>query len=1007
MLLQNLPDAFAHHQIILDEENKADLLFLDVNPSFEKITGLKKKNIAGKRITEIPGLEEYPFAGLIGASDRIAQGGGAERFEHYFPSRRRHFEVTVCGEGNKYFSAIFHDITDKKAKEKQNRKLDCLYTFSLLIRNKKSNLEELLQETAKILPPSFRCPEDICVCIAYAGRHYKTGNCRPSPYCISSPLELGGKQVGSIKACYPEQPSCQEELFSKEEKLVLEIIAHHINRVIERNQMEKVLEESRENLSITLNSIGDGVIATDLDGKITRFNYQAEILTGWKAGEALGRPFEEVFQVITAKTGKPVPTPISRVTQTGRTVGLKEGAALVVRDGTRRRIADRAAPIRDSAGKIVGAIIVITDITEQYLSRAALQKSEERLSTILSNTLAVIYSYKIKQGRPVVTYINQNVKNLCGFEPEEIMQNPGLWRDSFHPEDAGLIRSNIYKLLKSREPVQFEYRLRHAEGYYLWLLEQQKLIDSGEEDVEIVAVCRDITERKRTEMLMQARLNLLSFSYDNTLEALLQRTITEVCAVLDSPVGFYHFVSEDEKMLTLKAWSKETLKTFCKMGNLSGKQYPVAQAGVWADCVRRRAPVVHNDYASLLNRRGMPEGHVEVIRELVVPIMRQDRIVAIMGVGNRKHDYTEQDVQIASYFADIAWTITEQKQKEEKIVYMSFHDILTGLYNRAFLEEEMQRFDTERQLPIGIIMADLNGLKLVNDAYGHLVGDEMLKAVGRILESSCRKEDIIARWGGDEFIILLPQTSERVVDAICRRIKKRCEGGHIKDVPISLALGFAIKENINRNLNDVIKEAENYMYKQKLAERRSIRSSVIQALLKTLGAKSFETEEHTRRMQSIALQVGEKLGLPDSEMARLSLLITLHDIGKINIPEEILTKKGPLSEQEWGIIRKHPEIGFRIARATKDFAHVAEEILAHHERWDGKGYPRGLSGDKIPLLSRIAAIADTYEVITNGRPYRKPLSYGKVIAEIKKCSGTQFDPELVTIILDILAKEQG
>jgi PAS domain S-box-containing protein len=434
LVLNYLPDAFAYHQIILDEQNKPiDYLILNVNPAFEKIIGLKKKNIIGKKMTEIMSGPDYPFPELIDSYSNIAKRGGIKKFEHYFASLRRYFEVIVYDKGNKYFSVIFHDITDKKAKEEQTKKLNCLYAFSFLIRNKKSDLETLLEETVKIIPSAFRCPENVCACIAYGGRQYKTDSCKPSFCCISFPLELNDKQVGSIKACYPEQLPYPKEYFLEEEKLVLEILSHHINRVIERNQIEKVIKESKENISITLNSIGDGVIATDLNGKVTRFNHQAEILTGWKSAEALGRPLEEVFQVITAKTGRPLSTPICRVTHTGETVGLKVGTTLVARDGTKRRIADKAAPIRDSAGNILGVIIVFTDITEQYLSGVALKNSEERLNTILSNTMAVIYSYKIKQGRPVVTYINQNVKNVTGFEPEEIMQNPGLWKNSFRP----------------------------------------------------------------------------------------------------------------------------------------------------------------------------------------------------------------------------------------------------------------------------------------------------------------------------------------------------------------------------------------------------------------------------------------------------------------------------------------------------------------------------------------------------------------------------------------------
>lgn len=346
--------------------------------------------------------------------------------------------------------------------------------------------------------------------------------------------------------------------------------------------------------------------------------------------------------------------------------------------------------------------------------------------------------------------------------------------------------------------------------------------------------------------------------------------------------------------------------------------------------------------------------------------------------------------------------MTERKMAENEIRYISFHDKLTGLYNRAYLEEEIQRLDTSRQLPLSVIMVDLNGLKLVNDTYGHSTGDKMLKEAAALIRDCCRKEDLAARWGGDEFVVLLPQTTEVKAWSICSRITNSCQDLFVEDVPLSMALGVAAKYEQDTDLAGVIREAEDIMYKKKLTESRSAKNAVLSALLKTLAEKSHETEAHTRNMQQVAQQIGCKLELPESELSRLDLLITLHDIGKINIAEEILTKKGPLDDQEFDIIKKHPEIGYRIAGATGEFAHVAEEILSHHERWDGSGYPRGLKGRQIPLLARITSIADAYEVMSNGRPYKKAFSEDQVLAEFRKCSGSQFDPDLVDILLQII-----
>ncbi|SKC37629.1 PAS domain S-box-containing protein/diguanylate cyclase (GGDEF) domain-containing protein [Maledivibacter halophilus] len=347
---------------------------------------------------------------------------------------------------------------------------------------------------------------------------------------------------------------------------------------------------------------------------------------------------------------------------------------------------------------------------------------------------------------------------------------------------------------------------------------------------------------------------------------------------------------------------------------------------------------------------------------------------------------------------------TELRNTLENLKYLSYHDKLTGLYNRAFFEEELRRLNTFDNLPLSIIIIDVNGLKLTNDAFGHKEGDKLLKTLANVLKNSCKENKSIARIGGDEFTILLPKTNKIEATKLCLKIKKNCREYSIEPVNLSIAIGADTKIKIHENIDEILKKAENIMYRNKLNEGKSIRNSIILSIQKMLRERSNETEEHGKRMKELALHLGKQLKLTDREMDELSLIAILHDIGKIGIPDYILTKNGPLTEEEWEIMKKHCEIGYHIVKSSPELGFIADTILSHHERWDGNGYPRGIKGEKIPKLSRIISIIDAYDVMTHNRSYRKAISYIEAIEELRKCSGTQFDPELVNVFIKSISE---
>ncbi len=330
---------------------------------------------------------------------------------------------------------------------------------------------------------------------------------------------------------------------------------------------------------------------------------------------------------------------------------------------------------------------------------------------------------------------------------------------------------------------------------------------------------------------------------------------------------------------------------------------------------------------------------------------------------------------------------TDKKEKQEEILFLSYHDQLTGLYNRRFFEEELRRLDTPRNLPFTIAMVDVNGLKLTNDAFGHMAGDNLLKEVSHVLKEECRSDDIVARIGGDEFVILLPRTTYREAQKIIERIYKAFEEENHSEIVISVSIGWDTKTEENQLCTDVFARAEEEMYLKKLTESQSMRSRTLQAILKTITEKSEVERIHSKRVSYIGQRMGEILGLDYEHIQQIALVGIMHDIGKISIDNAILNKAEPLSETEFEEIKKHPKNSYHILKSVDGFASIAEYALSHHERWDGLGYPSGLKGAEIPLISRIIAIAEAYEVMTSFKPYREVWTKEKVVEELRENAG--------------------
>jgi diguanylate cyclase (GGDEF)-like protein len=346
--------------------------------------------------------------------------------------------------------------------------------------------------------------------------------------------------------------------------------------------------------------------------------------------------------------------------------------------------------------------------------------------------------------------------------------------------------------------------------------------------------------------------------------------------------------------------------------------------------------------------------------------------------------------------------VTELKRRQNEIEYMSYHDYLTDMYNRRFFEIESERLDNDRNFPISIVVIDINGLKLVNDAFGHLEGDQLIKTVAYSIKEECRSDEIVARIGGDEFILLLPKTSEEDANKIMDRINTTIEEIDNKKYTISIAFGLATKDSTTQILKDMITKAEEKMYQNKIGESQLMRYNTTKVILSNLDREIISESTHRSHCIEFCKIMGKLLKYDTESIEELQAFAAVHDIGKIAVEPSILNKKETLTASDIEIIQRHSEIGYQILKATDNYASVAECVLYHHEHWNGKGYPKGLSGEEIPRFARILSVVEAYDSMVTQWPYKEAKTKEVAIKELKECAGKQFDPYLVEVFIDYI-----
>jgi diguanylate cyclase (GGDEF)-like protein/PAS domain S-box-containing protein len=603
-------------------------------------------------------------------------------------------------------------------------------------------------------------------------------------------------------------------------------------------------------------------------------------------------------------------------------------------------------------------LTVAYDITER--------KESEKQDRFVSATMMNAYdSVVVTDCDFNITYVNKSTETLFGYQTQELVGR--TVELLYSAQDVIRIHREVYPQITAGHTYTGEFLTRHKDGAtFICELKVSPIIDDDGNPYAYIGTQRDITE----QVMLKEQSYLEKEKFKTTL-----LSVGDAIIATDDQ-GHITVMNQVAEYLT--EWTQEEAygKPLMDVFQIIHEHTKIPCENPAKQVLLTGSVIELENHTSLVTKTGR-----EIpVEDSAAPIKSANGLVT--GVVIVFRDYTEK------------------REKQKEVEYLSFHDHLTGLYNRRYLEDSLNRLDTPRNLPFAIIVIDVNGLKLTNDAYGHAMGDRLLKTTGTVLQNACRGDDIIARTGGDEFVILLPRTNRDQADSFKRRINTMVQNTKLDSVIISLAVGYAVKTEPDQDIHEVMKEADNRMYKNKLKYSRVMRSQTIEKVLRNINNKYDNEQIHTERVSQYCEAIARAMDFSETAVQEIKTVGILHDIGKIAISPDILSKKDKLTPEEWEEVKRHPITGYNILKSAEEYASFADVVLHHHERWDGKGYPSGLMGEDITLFSRIVAVADSYEAMTAKRSYQITKTKEEAIAELQRCAGTQFDAAIVKVFID-------
>ncbi|MDR5659247.1 PAS domain S-box protein [Serpentinicella sp. ANB-PHB4] len=825
---------YSYNRVIRNEKGEpCDYVFLEVNPAFEKYTGLKAENLIGKRVTEVlPEMTQDTF-NFISHFGNIGINGGRGEFEQYSETLGKWYKTQVYSPEKNHFVINFIEITEQE------------------------NLKKNLYDQTQQLENFFHVNLDL-LCIADVNGNFIKVNKAWQDTLGYTILEL--KETKYLDLVHPEdlEKTKNAMLHLKNQNKVLNFVNRFrckngnyrsiewrsnskdnfiyaaARDITEKIRLSEKLAYSEQILRQVLDTMPIQIFWKDLDLKYLGCNLKFAKSVGIDAPEDIVGKTD--YDLTSTEIADFYRLDDYTVIESQRPK-INSEEFDIDEEGNDLWIKTTKIPLYDEANNVYGVMGTLEDITEKKEAEDALKESQQRYEQLAKISHSVAWEMDTNG---VYTYVNDVVRTVYGYEPEEVIGKMTFY--DFVPKEEKDKRKKMgFSVINNKEKVEdYEQKLRNKNNKEVWVL-------------------------------------------------------TNGFPILD----------------------------------------------------------INGD------------------------------LVAYRGI----------DIDI-----------TQRKMIENQMQHLSFHDHLTGLYNRRYFETEIKRLDHPDNLPLSMVMIDVNGLKLVNDAFGHEVGDELIKKVAEAMKAVCRQEDVIARVGGDEFIILLPKTSSEHVQKVMDRIFEQIQQQKVEGIDVTVSYGYETKERKYQSLNDLLKKAETYMYKKKTKNKVDLRNRVIEQIQQQLFKKFPHEKKHAEHVAYFSGQIGKAMELEEEEVEKLKMIGKLHDIGKIAIEDHIIHqqagyKKENFSEADWQEFKRHAEVSYIILTSSNEYTIFAEDVLHHHEHYDGTGYPKGLKKEEIPLNARILAVADTFADLVAHKQNKDAYTKKEAIEEIQKGAGKAFDPEIVEVFV--------